>query len=260
MPDHRDVGVVVGRFQVPELHDAHRNLIQRVCDSHGKVLIFLGVSPLWSTKQNPLDFEARKQMILAAFPQVSVLYVKDVNDDALWSKRLDAMISDVVTPAQSVLLYGGRDSFVSRYSGRYPTTELEQDTWVSGSVIRDQVRRSSVKATADFRAGVVWGAFCRYPTCYPTVDVAILNESQTKILLGRKPYEKKFRLIGGFAEPDSVSYEQDARREVAAEVGVEITDPEYIGSFKVDDWRYRGETDKIKTLLFLARYMHGVVR
>lgn len=258
--DTYDVGVIVGRFQVPELHDAHLDLIQTVCDNHDKVIIFLGLSPLMVTRENPLDFESRKQMILDKFPNVNVLYAKDVNSDSIWSKRLDEMIGDVITPNQSVVLYGGRDSFIAHYEGRYPTTELVQDTYVSGNEIRRSVSRKSVKKSADFRAGVVWAAFSQFPTVYTTVDVAIFNEDESKILLGRKEHEKGYRLIGGFASPDSPSFEADARREVMEEAGIEITDPEYVGSFLIDDWRYRGEIDKIKTVLFKARLMYGQPR
>ncbi len=41
------------------------------------------------------------------------------------------------------------------------------------------------------------------------------------------------------------------------EAGIAITDPEYMGSFVIDDWRYRGERDVIKTLLFRARLLSG---
>ena len=259
MTESYDVGVVVGRFQVHELHEAHRELIERVCRKHDKVIVVLGVSPLWATRENPLDFEARKQMVLADFPRVNVLFIKDRNGDALWSSDLDHLIGTLATPKQSVVLYGGRDSFIERYSGRYPTEELEQDTWiaVSGKRVRDEISRRSVKATPDFRAGVVWAAHSRFPTCYPTVDMAVLDERHERILLGRKPGESKFRLFGGFAEPDSHSYEEDARREVFEEAGIDITDPVYVGSFKIDDWRYRGEVDKIKTLLFVCNFRSG---
>jgi bifunctional NMN adenylyltransferase/nudix hydrolase len=255
--DTYDVGVIVGRFQVPELHDAHKLLIQTVCDRHDKVVVFLGLSQLMVTRENPLDFESRKQMILDEFPDVIVLYAKDNRSDEVWSGKLDEMISDVVTPAQSVVLYGGRDSFIDRYHGRYPTAELEQDVFISGKEIRKNIARKSTKGTPDWRAGVVWAAHSGYPTCYPTVDIAVFNEDESEILLARKPGEKGLRLIGGFADPRSPSYEADARREVQEEAGISITDPEYVGSFTIDDWRYRGEVDSIKTLLFKARLQFG---
>jgi bifunctional NMN adenylyltransferase/nudix hydrolase len=255
-----DVGVIVGRFQVPELHDAHKDLIKTVCDRHDKVIILLGLSPVRVTQENPLDFESRKQMILKSFPDVNVLYIKDTGTNESWSKQLDNIIDDLVTPAQSVVLYGGRDSFITAYTGRYPTQELVQETWVSGSEIRKDVSRKSVKASPEFRAGVVWAAYSQYPKCYATVDVAVFNEDESKILLCRKPHEDQYRLIGGFSMPDSDSYEADARREVQEEAGIAITDPVYVGSARIDDWRYRKEVDKIKTLLFRAKHMHGAPR
>lgn len=259
--DSYDVGVIVGRFQVPDLHKAHKALIQHVCSAHHKVIIFLGLSPLMVTQENPLDFEARKQMILEVFPDVIVLYAKDLGSDEVWSKRLDEQIQDVVTPSQTVLLYGGRDSFIEHYTTKkYPTRELEQDVWVSGAEIRKAISRRSVKASPDFRAGVVWASLSRFPTAYPCVDVAIFNEDYTKLLLGRKPEQKKFQLIGGFADPTSPSYEADARREAQEEAGIEITDPVYVASQLVDDWRYEKEVDKIKSLLFIAKMMYGSPR
>lgn len=255
-----DVGVVVGRFQVPDLHDAHEQLIRHVCEAHDKVVIFLGLSPLMVTRENPLDFEARKQMILERFPDVIVLYIQDRHSDELWSRRLDQAIETQVTPSQSVVLYGGRDSFIAKYSGKYPTAELEQDTYVSGAELRRSVSRQSAKPSAAFRRGVVWAAYSRFPTAYTCVDAAVFDESYEKLLLARKEDEAQYRLIGGFSSPESENFEDDARREVAEEAHIEIGDVKYLASFKVDDWRYRGEADKIKTLLFSAKHLFGAPR
>jgi bifunctional NMN adenylyltransferase/nudix hydrolase len=249
-----DVGVVIGRFQVPELHDAHTSLIQHVCEQHDKVVILLGLSPLMVTTENPLDFESRKQMILDEFPNVTVLYVRDQWSDELWSRRVDEVIEDVTTPAQTVVLYGGRDSFIGHYKGRYPSRELEQDTYVrfSGTEFRKQVASGSVRHSPDFRAGVVWAAHSTFPTVYTCVDVLVISPNTDKILLGRKKDEDKYRLFGGFTDPASESFEADARREVMEEAGISVEQLEYVNSFNVDDWRYRKERDRIRTLLYHA--------
>ena len=39
--------------------------------------------------------------------------------------------------------------------------------------------------------------------------------------------------------------------------GAEIEIISYVGSFRVDDWRYRSERDKIMTTLFKAKYIFG---
>lgn len=251
-----DVGVIVGRFQVHELHTAHLDLIQSVCSEHEKVIIFLGLSPLMVTQNNPLDFESRKQMILDKFPNVIILYIKDCHSDEVWSNDLDEKIKDILGPNQSVVLYGSRDSFISHYHGKYPTQELMQEVYVSGSETRKSISKK-VKNAPEFRAGVIWAAYNQYPKCYPTVDVAIFNEDYTKLLLARKSKEDKYRFVGGFADPKSENYEVDAIREVAEETGLEVDTPKYIASFTIDDWRYRGEVDKIKTLFFMTKVIFG---
>ncbi|MFA5395946.1 MAG: NUDIX domain-containing protein [Methanogenium sp.] len=251
-----DVGIIVGRFQVPYLHSEHIELLETVKANHRKVIVFLGVSPLLTTTNNPLDFESRKQMILEKFPSFTVLYIKDTADDGVWSKHLDEQISDVVPPTQTVLLYGSRDSFISRYYGKYDCQELLQKNYISGTQLRQETKNEAI-SSADFRKGVIWAAYNRFATAYTTVDIAILNEQKTKVLLASKYNRKGKMFVGGFSSPESNSFEDDARREVMEETGLEIADLKYIGSFSIDDWRYRGEVDKIKTLFFTAQYVFG---
>ena len=252
-----DVGVIVGRFQVPFLHDGHREILGYVYERCPKVLIFLGLSPkLLVTRNNPLDFEARKQMLLQSYPNATICYIKDCVSDAVWSAKLDEQIDDLVGPNKTVMLYGSRDSFLDHYVGRYPSEVLESTRFLSGTEIRNRLS-NKVKANPDFRSGVIWAAFNQYPKVFPTVDVAIFSEDMTRFLLARKPNEQLYRFVGGFANPNSANYECDVRREVDEEAGIAITDPVYVGSMLVDDWRYRQEVDKIKTLFFAAKFFSG---
>jgi bifunctional NMN adenylyltransferase/nudix hydrolase len=38
---------------------------------------------------------------------------------------------------------------------------------------------------------------------------------------------------------------------------MEVTPMQYIGSAKIDDWRYRSEEDKIVTLFFKTQWVYG---
>lgn len=250
-----DVGIIVGRFQCHALHDAHIDLITTVSKKHDRVLIFLGNSALRNTINNPLDFRSRRIMINEEFPDIEVLYIKDIRDDVIWSNTLDSLISDNVTPSQSVMLYGSRDSFLKAYSGKYPVCELESDRFISATEIRKRIS-NNYKPTIDYRAGMISATTHRYPICYQTVDVAIFN-NESKILLCRKPNESQYRFIGGFSDPRSKSLEDDVRREVMEEANIEINDIKYVCSHIVDDWRYSKEVDKIKTALFTASYAFG---
>jgi bifunctional NMN adenylyltransferase/nudix hydrolase len=250
-----DVAVVVGRFQVNELHEAHIDLINSVTQKHDRVLLFLGNSIIRNTTSNPLDYRARRAMIAEKFPTVEVHYINDHPSDTVWSKNLDKQISEQLLPLQSVTLYGSRDSFLKAYSGKYNVCELEATTFISGTEVRRRVV-NNYPPTADYRAGMIAATAYRYPTAFQTVDIAVVNDKR-EILLARKPDEKKWRFIGGFSDPRSVSLEADAKREVSEEASIEVDDITYLGSTLIDDWRYRGEQDKIKTALFVAKYVFG---
>ena len=253
MSNNKDIGVIVGRFQVNELHPGHYELINGVAANHKRVVVFLGVSPTLVTKCNPLDFVTRKEMLLQAFPNVTVLSIPDTSSDVEWSKELDKRIREAC-PVGSVVLYGSRDSFIKYYSGHFETEELPAHQSTSGTEVRLGISRE-VKASPDFRAGVIFAAFNQYPKVFPTVDIAIVKADM--VLLGRKPTQNKFRFIGGFTDPTDSRYEEAAAREAKEETGVEVENFKYLGSAKIDDWRYRSEEDKIITIFFKADYKTG---
>lgn len=269
IPRPSDVGVIVGRFQVHRLHDAHLALIKSVYESHSHTVIVLGVAPTRVTHRNPLDFASRQKMIAEAFPTATILYLRDERSDEVWSKELDKLIESVASPAQSVTIYGGRDCFVEHYLGKHKTRVLESEQYVSGSELRKTISKA-VKGTEDFRAGVIWASANSYPRVYPTVDVAVWRSTKEnealyfprdyQFLLARKPNEQGWRFPGGFVQPTDESYAVAAKREVAEELGVEIGNLAVITSMVVDDWRYRAESDKIMTTLFVAQFLFGPVR
>lgn len=253
-----DIGVIIGRFQINRLHDAHRALIDSVLEKHNKVIIFLGVSKSIGTRRNPLDFASRKVMIEESYQDKisAILPLTDMKDDLLWSKQVDEKIREVFSIG-SVVLYGSRDSFIPYYHGRFDTCELEAAEKVSATDVRKEVS-NKVEKSEQFRAGVIYSAYSTFPHVYPTVDVAIVKEDSGQVLLGRKPYEEKFRFIGGFTDVEDENYEVAARREAIEETGLEIGTPQYLGSARVDDWRYRSNKDRgIITLFFKAPYMYG---
>ncbi len=262
------VGVVIGRFQAPTLTEGHNNIIDYANNLHEKLIIVVGLSAIKGTKRNPLNFTARRQMIQSEYPNASIVYIKDNPSNEAWSKNLDAVISDELPPEAKVTLYGSRDSFVYAYSGRYPTAEFEQKVFTSATKIRESV---SYKVPNDygFRCGAIHQAMNQYDSCYPTVDIAVVKRNDegkiTDLLLGRKNIDGgKNRFPGGFVQPfedlnDEDYLEANARKELREECGVnlEVGEMNYVGSFKVDDWRYRKEANKIVTTLFVCDHMYG---
>jgi len=254
------IGVIVGRFQVHKLHPGHLDLFNDVLNRHEKVFVFLGESPTKSTRNNPLPFKARKLMILESFPQVSVFEIKDVHHEELWSKTLDEKIREAY-PEGPVTFYGSRDGFIPYYRGKFPTVELKARLNVSGSEIRKSIS-TQVLSDVNFRHGWIAACYDKYPTSYTTVDAAIINESDNSLLLARKINDPdgKWHFIGGFVDINlDKSKEEAVKREAMEETGLKgMGEPLYVGSAKIDDWRYRNEQDGIMTSLFVIRDFVGI--
>ena len=261
------VGVIVARLQVAELHEAHKELIDTVLSKHPKVLIFLGLSQVRGSIYDPLDFQPRKQMLLEAYPHdkypnLSIGYIKDSRSDDDWSKKMDELISDAIGPNDTVVLYGSRDSFLGHYKGHFDTRELQATRFISGTELRQKIAQAP-QSNPQFRAGAIWLTYQRYPTVYSTVDVAVFDVRERRILLARKPQEVGYRFIGGFANPTDESFERAALRELGeeADVSVGLEGLRYVGSKKVNDWRYANNpNEKIITHLYVGIYSFGCAR
>jgi ADP-ribose pyrophosphatase YjhB (NUDIX family) len=112
-----------------------------------------------------------------------------------------------------------------------------------------------------------------YPVSYQAVDVVVfdkfdLTKTPRRVLMGHKwekfsgglkaPKQEK-RFIGGFVDPKDTSLEFAARRELSEEGGanLEVSQPKYVGSFRVEDPRYTDSPDKIMSAVFLTTYVYG---
>lgn len=256
-----EVGCLIVRMQVPKLHPIHRELINTVCKNHKKVILFLGIPVVEQTKRNPLDFATRKSMIQAEWPDITVLPIRDQRDNRVWSKILDQKIVEPYGNRKTIL-YGGRESFIPYYSGRFQTVELVgNNNIISGSAIRDEVAKEVIP-TEDFRRGVIYANYGRYPVIMPCADIVVYDPTNDTILLGRKPNENQFRFIGGHVEVTDSCYEASALKELSEEAkGISVCESvdtlKYICSGIIDDWRHAKETSKIFSTLFLATKLSG---
>jgi bifunctional NMN adenylyltransferase/nudix hydrolase len=248
--------VIIARFQTPYLHEGHQLLIKKVKEAHERLIILLGVSPVMGSRRNPYDYYTREKMIKTAYPDVIVLPVSDHPSDMVWSENLDNLLKSVF-PSEQFCLYGGRDSFIPYYTGRFETIELPEHGDYNATELRKQYAEKVFDST-DFRAGILYAYFNQYTKVYPTVDVALFRNNKTEILLGKKAINNKWRFIGGFADPEDADYESAAKRELAEECGeMQTSGMVYETSAKINDWRYRSEADKIITLLFSADHESG---
>lgn len=249
-------GVIIARFQSPYLHEGHKKLIEEVRARHNRAVIVLGVAPVLGSRKNPLDFVTREKMIKREYPDVVVLPLRDHPIDEKWSQNLDGLLRDTIA-GSGFVLYGSRDSFIRYYSGHFETVELPEVGSHRATAIREQIS-DKVMDSEEFRTGVIYAYANTYLKVYPTVDIAVFRNNRTELLLGRKDIDNTWRLLGGFSDPTDESYEDAARRELVEECGpIETTGMHYEGSFRVDDWRYKSEADKIITTLFSTDYISG---
>ena len=251
------IGIVVARFQVNTLHEAHKKLIEEVITRHNnRVIIFIGVSPTMGTKENPLDFITRKSMVESAFPGIVVLPLMDCSRDEVWSKNLDSQIRTVY-PLGKVCLYGGRDSFLKSYCGQFDAHEFPTHDYRPGYEVREAIGKESVNSE-DFRSGVIYSTQNQYHRTHLTIDLAVYKKEgkEIKVLMGRKHNEIGYRFIGGFVEGESL--EETVRREAAEEAHVTLEGGiEFVGSFVVRDWRYNNTSDSVLTSFFASELSWG---
>ncbi len=156
-----NTGIIVGRFQVPELTEGHKELIQSVLDRHDKVFVLIGVASNNEVNvRNPLPFDARCEMILTEFPNVKVLGIMDEPNNEDWVKSLDKTISMITSKHDTITVYGSRDSFLECYvenGGKHEASELiPTNPVISGSAMRTELTRHTINSV-DYRKGFISG-------------------------------------------------------------------------------------------------------
>jgi bifunctional NMN adenylyltransferase/nudix hydrolase len=258
-------GFLVGRYQIDDPHDGHKEIIRQVKALHDRVFVFLGVPAFPCRVNNPLDFLTRKRMIEAMFPDLTCLALPNMRTDTRWSKELDRRIGEVAKFGD-IMLYGGRDSFVTKYKGQYKAQEIHVKFPHSGTAMRLEVS-NRVRSSPDFRAGVIYACQNQYPNVLSTVDLAILDETMTGLCLIHKDGDETedgkwlWRFPGGFLTPNVDKNKKIAAlREGLEETSLDVHSIEYINSFAIDDWRLAGEPDQVFTDFFMGINSSGVAK
>lgn len=264
------VGVAVGRFQTDELHVGHRGLLNYISEHSDFVFVGVGVGELPTSSKNPLPAEYRLNMVYNYLDGVSqhgsdsglrgvhVFPVADHPSDYRWSEDLDTIIEQELKMFNlnntEVTLYGSRDSFFPYYHGKYPCENVDEvDMNVSATERRRQISHNVLK-TPDFAKGVIWANENKFPTVYGVVDAIIISEDRRIAMITKNKHGDKLMLPGGFCDPASVSDEHDVSREVWEEICISIAPQnfKYCFSTNINDWRYRGERDVLRTKVFLT--------
>ena len=252
------LGVAIGRFQIPELHEGHLTLLDRIAERHDQMLILVGHNTIRFNTDDPYPFHIRKQMLEGRYPRATILPLMDSpTSNEHWSATVDQKVRSVSYNGKAVL-YGSRDSFIPKYSGVYPTQELPELKQVSAT----QVRAQHGDQTYDdpmFRKGWLAAIQSQYPVTDPTVDMAIHTADFSQVLLGRRGVGAPLRFFGGFVDPEDESFELAAGREQIEEaMGIKVTAPQYIASKRIRDPRYGKSKYGVMTTFFAMEFQGGV--
>lgn len=253
----KKIGVIIGRFQVCELHAGHIHLINFTLKHSDELLFLIGTTEAFPSKRNPLTYQVREAMIKKAFPDSTIAPLPDCPSNVEWSHSVDQIISEKF-PGYYVNLFGSRDSFIPYYSGRFTTVMVMEVPAPSGTAIRKSIS-GEVMASKKFRKGMILAQNSRLPISYQTVDIAVIQSKDQLVLMGRKKIDgKNYRFIGGFVDPSDTSLEEAALRELKEEAGLfNFQKLKYLGSFRISDYRYENEPDKIMTAFFVTCQFSG---
>lgn len=177
-----NIGVIVGRFQVPYLTLGHQDLIKFSFGKFDKLIIFIGeTKDLSRSFHDPLPYEARRIMVNNFIQEnleketskklIGIFEIKDLGDYPKWVKQLDERIECIgklhyypIEEADNFYyIVGSRDSIVQRYlenGGKFIPFEFENNTFSgsdSGSEYRNIVcNKYKINWTEDIRKFLVW--------------------------------------------------------------------------------------------------------
>lgn len=262
------IGIIYAPFQVPTLGYGPLSHFLSEDLPHDAVIALLPVRRMPPSPSKPFDFATRKTLLESTTPLVFPVFDQKTVQDQV--RVLDEAIATAKATLQSAHFSGAKVTLYvdAEFYTAYRKYTKTKHTVVSTPFVEweETIRKESFKLptndSEEYRLGVLHAMNSQYPVQFPAVDIAILSEDGTEILLGRKPGEKNFRFPGGFKDRKDPSFEVAATREATEEVldqekfGIAplFTLPQYVASFNVNDWRYAGDPWGIVTLLFKTTF------
>lgn len=249
----KQLSVVIGRFQLTELHAGHRKLLETAKTYGDHVLVLVGSAQEVATYRNPLPYDVRVENLRRSYPDFLYAPLNDNSSDHKWSEDVDDRIKGarLLTACDTVRIYHARDSFKPHYFGIYQTEEIHSLD-CSASAMREMIGKSRyILSNENCQRGIIWATQQGFPQVTPTVDIACIDARWQMLLVGRKKDETQWRLPGGFVDLTDESYIDAAKRELLEECGgnLKTSDWHISNSFKIKDWRFTGNRGIMTTLV-----------
>lgn len=242
--------IIVGKFQQAELSDVQMHHIGSLLNKNKVMMMLLLEFPAIHSRRHPLNFKQRKRMIKKHFPSIIIEKVAFNNEQDGTTHQIDYLARHHATDNNIQVLLED-ESISVFYNGDLPTK-------VDSKLHCEVESKPVVSQNELFREGIIHATSHQYPVIYPTVDIAVLRNNNTELLMGRKAGQTGWRFPGGFVDGTDDSFEEAAVRELQEECGpIHVSELSYIGNFKVSDWRYIHESEKIFTTLYACQYVSG---
>jgi bifunctional NMN adenylyltransferase/nudix hydrolase len=258
----KSLGVIVGRFQTAQITPGHQFLFDEVYKKHDTVVTFVGSKPplYQPDEKNPLDFFSRKKMLMTYNPNLSVLSITDKGDDESWSDDLDKKI-DEIRGTFDAILYGSRDSFISHYTGKFKTVELESNIIYSATSVRERIIQDA-KDSDEFRAGVIYGLSNRIVSGIHC-SYGLIVDSNSRVLIGKRKGDKYYSLFGGMYSPEvDKTYSDTMKRTIREQLGsnIEIGNTKFLFDTQLEHWAYSSSNEKVHGNFFICKVAWGYAR
>ena len=242
------LGVLIGRFQVPEMHEGHRFLVREMLEQCDQVLVLFGSSNRPRSVKNPFTYQERATAAQRLFPSIWTAPLNDyLYNDSQWMADVAATIKDAEVEFSfkfgeqpEVVLYGhhkdGNDYL--KWFPQYEYVNVNSDVDVSGTEVRNSFSHllpKQVQLDMQYFAKER-ETFSRYP--YPgclniCCGDAVVECLGHVLLIQRKftPGAGNWALPGGHKNTDE-TFLQCALRELKEETNIRVPDAVLLGSIK----------------------------
>lgn len=244
----KKLGVLIGRFQVPQMHEGHRFIVRRMLEQCDEVLILFGSANRTRSVKNPFTYRERREATHRLFPSVITAPLNDyLYNDSQWMADVAATIQGVLESVTSdhqenfeVVLYGhhkdGNDYL--KWFPQYDYVNINSDIDISGTEVRNSFMHllpENVQADAAYFAKER-ETFNKYP--YPASLNICCGDAVVEclghiLLIKRKftPGAGNWALPGGHKNTNE-TFLECALRELAEETNLRIPLPVLLGSIK----------------------------
>ncbi|MBI4440484.1 nicotinamide-nucleotide adenylyltransferase [Candidatus Woesearchaeota archaeon] len=136
-------GLFIGRFQ--PFHNGHLLDIKEALKEVDELIIAIGSSQHRNTKDNPMSFEERAEMIEDVLlsnniKNFTIFPVPDYQNDSKWLKHIETLLP------KFDIVYTGNDRVIGIFKKhkRYKVKKVKLLKGVSSTIIRDLIKKGKV--------------------------------------------------------------------------------------------------------------------